>query len=188
MSGAAPATQAPEAPLVVVVMGVSGTGKSTVAMLLSETLEIDFVEGDSYHPDANIEKMSAGEALSDEDRRPWLRRLSGVAGDSLSAGRSLVLTCSALKRSYRDVLRSGVPEGRTYFVHLDADVEVLSERMAQRTKHFMPTSLLVSQIDTLEPLGADERGVVVDVSPPVSDVAAAALEAVTAALGSDPGS
>ncbi len=184
MSRAAPDL---EAPLAVVVMGVAGTGKSTVAMLLAETLEIDFVEGDSHHPDANIAKMSAGEALTDEDRWPWLERLSQIAGASLAGGRSLVLTCSALKRSYRDVLRAGVPEGRLFLVHLDADVDVLTERMAQRTKHFMPPSLLVSQIETLEPLGEDERGVVVDVSPPVSDVAAAALEAVTPAFGTGQG-
>ena len=180
------ATPSPAPPLAVVVMGVSGTGKSTIAMLLAEALEIDFVEGDSHHPDANIAKMSAGESLTDDDRWPWLRRLAEIAGDSLEQGRSVVLTCSALKRSYRDVLRAGVPEGRMVLVHLHADTDVLTERMTQRTKHFMPPSLLVSQLDTLEPLGDEERGVLVDVAPPVSDVAAAALEALAPAFGLSP--
>lgn len=162
----------------VVVMGVSGTGKSSVAMLLAERLDLDFVEGDEHHPDRNIVKMSDGTPLTDEDRWPWLETLAGLARQRYEAGRSLVLTCSALKRSYRDVLRSGVPDGRMFFVHLHAEVDVLSERMQQRTKHFMPTSLLTSQLETLEPLEDDELGVVVDVAPPLEVVAEAAEAAL----------
>lgn len=162
----------------VVVMGVSGTGKSSVAMLLAERLDLDFVEGDEHHPDRNIVKMSDGTPLTDEDRWPWLETLAGLARQRYEAGRSLVLTCSALKRSYRDVLRSGVPDGRMFFVHLHAEVDVLSERMQQRTKHFMPTSLLTSQLETLEPLEDDELGVVVDVAPPLEVVADAAEAAL----------
>ena len=168
----------PHGPLAIVVMGVSGTGKSSVAALVAEALEIDFVEGDSHHPESNITKMSEGTPLTDEDRWPWLEILAGLAHEEVAAGRSLVLTCSALKRSYRDVLRAGVTDGRVFFVHLHADLEVLSERMQQRTKHFMPTSLLTSQLETLEPLEDDETGVVVDVTPPLSDVAAATLDAI----------
>ncbi len=172
------------APYVVVVMGVSGTGKSTVGMAVAEALEVDFVEGDAHHPDANITKMSSGIPLDDDDRRPWLEELARVAGRAVGSGRSAVLTCSALKRAYRDLLRAEVPDGRMFFVHLDAPVAVLAERMGRRTKHFMPTSLLDSQVAVLEPLAADEPGAVVDVTASPSDVASAALAAITDALGS----
>lgn len=165
-------------PLLVVAMGVSGTGKSSVGTLLAERLGLDFVEGDDYHPESNIEKMREGVALTDEDREPWLQTLTDLAGQRLDGGRSLVLTCSALKRTYRDTLRSGVPEGAAFFLHLHADHDVLSARMAQRTKHFMPTSLLTSQLQTLEPLQDDELGAVVDVEPPIDEVADAAVEAM----------
>ncbi len=167
-------------PLAVVVMGVSGTGKSSVAELLSEHLGIDFVEGDDYHPEANIAKMSEGVALTDDDRRPWLQVLADLAHERSEAGQSLLLTCSALKRSYRDLLRSGVPEGRMFFVHLDAEPDVLTDRMEHRTKHFMPTSLLQSQLETLEPLQDDELGCVVDVAAPLDVVAANAEAAIRA--------
>ena len=161
-------------PLVIVVMGVSGTGKSSVATLLAERLDLGFVEGDERHPDSNIAKMSEGIPLTDADRWPWLETLADLARQRYDAGHSLVLTCSALKRSYRDVLRSGVPDGRMFFVHLHADQDVLAARMEHRTKHFMPASLLASQLETLEPLEDDELGAVVDVTPP--------LEAVTDAV------
>jgi len=164
--------------LLVVAMGVSGTGKSSVGTLLSERLGFDFVEGDDYHPEANIAKMSEGIALTDEDREPWLQILTELAGQRLAAGHSLVLTCSALRRGYRDTLRSGVPEGTAFFLHLHADHDVLAARMTQRTKHFMPTSLLTSQLQTLEPLQDDELGAVVDVAPPIDEVADAAVEAL----------
>jgi gluconokinase len=166
-----------QAPLHVVAMGVSGTGKSTVAALLAERLGLDYIEGDSHHPQANIDKMSSGVPLTDEDRRPWLETLAHLVRERHEQGRSTVLTCSALRRHYRDILRSGAPDGDLFFVHLDAPFEVLEERMKAR-EHFMPPSLLRSQIETLEPLEADERGVRVDVSLPVDTVVDEAVEAI----------
>lgn len=158
-------------------MGVSGTGKTTVAAELARRFGWTFVEGDSLHPPANIEKMSAGIPLDDADRRPWLQALASLQSFHHADGISTVLTCSALKRAYRDVLRGGVPDGSVHFVHLAAPVEVLRERMEVRD-HFMPPSLLQSQLDTLEPLGADEQGTVVDVSLPLTDVVSAAVAAL----------
>ena len=160
------------------VMGVSGTGKSSVAAVLAERLDLALVEGDEHHPESNIARMRDGIPLTDEDRRPWLETLADLARQRFEAGHSLVLTCSALKRSYRDVLRTGVPDGRMFFVHLHAELEVLAARMEQRTKHFMPTSLLASQLETLEPLEDDELGAVIDVAPPIDEVAAAAVAAL----------
>jgi gluconokinase len=168
------------APVHVVSMGVSATGKTTVGQDIAKELGYEFLEGDSYHPQANLDKMAAGVPLDDEDREPWLAALAEETARRDNAGRSTVLACSALKRSYRDVLRTAVPAGETFFVHLHAPFEVLCERMALRTKHFMPTSLLRSQFDTLEALGDDEAGVVVDVSEPVEAVVAEAVRAVRA--------
>ena len=158
-------------------MGVSGTGKTTVATELAEHFGWRFIEGDSLHPPANIAKMSAGKPLDDDDRRPWLEVLGRLLAFHHADGISSVLTCSALKRSYRDLLRAGVPEGSVFFVHLAAPFEVLLERMESR-EHFMPPSLLQSQFDTLEPLGEDEAGDVFDVSAPVEDVVRAVVEVV----------
>ena len=159
-------------------MGVSGTGKTTVAARLAEHFGWEFIEGDSLHPPANIAKMSAGIPLDDDDRRPWLEALSLLLAFHHDDGLSNVLTCSALKRGYRDVLRARVPdEGAVFFVHLAAPFEVLRERMESR-EHFMPPSLLQSQFDTLESLGDDELGVVVDVSQPLAGVIADAIEAL----------
>jgi gluconokinase len=158
-------------------MGVSGTGKTTVATALAEALGWTFIEGDDLHPPANIAKMSAGVPLDDDDRRPWLQAVASLQAFHHAEGISTVLTCSALKRAYRDVLREGVPVGTVSFVHLAAPFEVLRARMESR-EHFMPASLLQSQLDTLEPLGPDEQGTVVDVSPPLDDVVRAALRAV----------
>jgi gluconokinase len=162
----------------IVVMGVSATGKSAVAEQLSRRLGLDMVEGDDHHPRANVDKMASGVPLDDDDRRPWLVELSGI----LRAGPPAVMTCSALKRSYRDLLREGVTEG-VLFVHLVGTREVLMSRMTQRKRHFMPTSLLDDQLATLEPLEPDEWGVVVDVTPPLDEVVAAAERAVRAELG-----
>lgn len=160
-----------------VVMGVSGTGKTTVAGLLAERLGMTFIEGDSLHPPRNIAKMSAGEPLDDDDRRPWLEALASLLAFHHADGVSAVLTCSALKRSYRDVLRSRLPDGAVSFVHLAAPFDVLRARMEAR-EHFMPASLLQSQFDTLEPLGRDEAGAAFDVTPPVDEVVAAVLAAL----------
>lgn len=150
-------------------MGVSGTGKTTVATELADRYGWQFIEGDSLHPPANIAKMSAGIPLDDDDRRPWLEVLASLLAFHHDDGISSVLTCSALKRRYRDALRAGVPEGTVFFVHLTAPLPVLRARMESR-EHFMPPSLLQSQLDALEPLAADEPGAVFDVSQPVADV------------------
>lgn len=153
----------------VVVMGVAGTGKSTIAALVATHLGVDLIEGDSYHPRHNIEKMAAGQPLTDEDRRPWLETLAALVDSEHRAGRSAVLACSALRRSYRDILRGDLPDDATFFVHLHADSHVLEERMRSRT-HFMPASLLTSQLDALEPLQDDEAGVQVDAAAPVDEI------------------
>ncbi len=159
----------------VVVMGVAGTGKTTVGEGLAEELGCVFVEGDALHPSANIAKMSEGVPLTDEDRWPWLQAIAEMVAVKHHERASTVVTCSALKRSYRDVLRDAAP---TFFVHLDAPFEVLRERMQYRTKHFMPTSLLRSQLETLEPLDDDENGAVIDVTPPIDEVVEESVNAV----------
>jgi gluconokinase len=140
----------------IVVMGVSGSGKSTVAAGLVERLGWEFAEGDDFHPPANVEKMRAGQPLDDDDRWPWLRSLAAWIGDHERAGTSVVVTCSALKRVYRDLLRDGHPS--VWFAHVTVDQELLRERMRKRPGHYMPASLLQSQLATLEPLGPDEPG------------------------------
>lgn len=160
----------------IVVMGVAGCGKSSVAQALAARVGVPMVEGDDHHSEANKAKMGAGIPLDDGDREPWLRSLAQRAADLLSTGTSVVLTCSALKRRYRDLLRTAGPE--VVFVHLSGDPWVIEERMAARTGHFMPTSLLVSQLADLEPLAADERGLVVDVAGSVEDQVAAVLQAL----------
>jgi len=162
-------------PLHIVVMGVSATGKTTVGEQLAEELGCEFIEGDSMHPSANIDKMTKGIPLTDEDRWPWLQAIADLVAVKDFEGTSTVVTCSALKRSYRDLLASAAP---TFFVHLHAPFEVLEKRMHLRKKHFMPTSLLESQFDTLQPLGDDEAGAVVDVTPPIEVVVEEALNAV----------
>jgi len=162
-------------PVHVVVMGVSGTGKSTIATGLAAELALLLAEGDDFHPAANVAKMSAGEPLTDDDRAPWLDALAAWTAARHREGVSTVLTCSALRRRYRDRLRAAVPEVPTYFVHLVGSAEVLRRRMAGR-EHFMPASLLASQLDTLEQLEPDEVGIVVDTDLPVAEVIAAATD------------
>jgi carbohydrate kinase (thermoresistant glucokinase family) len=149
-------------PVHVVVMGVSGCGKSTVAQGIADATGWDFAEGDAYHPQANIEKMAAGTPLTDEDRWPWLRVLAAWIAEQDGAGRSSVLACSALKRSYRDLLRTGAADVRFVLVH--GDRSVLEERLAVRSGHFFPARLLDTQLATLEVPEADEVAVVVDLA------------------------
>ncbi|MFD8597241.1 gluconokinase [Kitasatospora sp. NPDC059646] len=148
-------------PPVIVVMGVSGVGKTTVARLLAHRLGLPYAEADDFHPAANIAKMSAGIPLDDQDREPWLRALGAWLGERAGAGTGGVVTCSALKRSYRDILRDACPEA--FFLHLTGSHDLVGDRIAHRTGHFMPPSLLDSQYATLEPLQADENGAVLDV-------------------------
>jgi gluconokinase len=164
-------------PIAVVVMGVSGSGKTTIAETLADRLGWEFTEGDSHHPPANVEKMRAGIPLDDADRPPWLARLAGWIGDHEAAGRSVVLTCSALKRTYRDRLREG--NDSVWFVHVDVPEAELAKRMAARTGHYMPASLLGSQLAALEPLGADEPGVTVPGTGDASEVTDAVLRTLT---------
>lgn len=156
-----------------VVMGVSGSGKSTVAVRLQERLGWPFAEGDDFHPPANVAKMSAGTPLHDEDRWPWLRALAGWIAEHDARGQSTVMTCSALRRVYRDVLRRG--SRGVYFVHLVGEQTLLQERMGGREGHYMPLALLQSQLSTLEPLAPDEPGLVCDVSRAPEEIAAEVL-------------
>jgi len=157
-------------------MGVSGVGKSTVAEGLSTLLGWTFAEGDSFHPAANVAKMSAGHPLTDDDRWPWLRAIGSWLTDQIEAGKPSVVTCSALRRSYRDVLREGRPQ--VCFLHLVAGKGLVADRMSHRTDHYMPTSLLRSQYDTLEPLERDEPGVTVSVDGTASQVLRRAVAAL----------
>lgn len=155
--------------LQLVVTGVAGTGKSTVGERLADALGADLIEGDAHHSPSDVERMTSGQPLTDEDRRPWLETLARLLAAERAQGRSAVLACSALRRSYRDILRGDLPTQEVFFVHLHADFEVLDRRMRARA-HFMPPSLLRSQLDTLEPLDADEAGVAVDAALPVEEV------------------
>lgn len=146
----------PIAPIVYV-MGVSGSGKSTVARLLSAQLGCPFADGDDLHPVSNVARMHAGHPLTDADRAPWL---AAIAASAHRQPGGAVVACSALRRSYRDVLRGGAPA--VHFALLSLDRAVLAARIARRTGHFMPPSLLTSQLATLEPLEPDEDGLTVD--------------------------
>lgn len=147
------------APVTIVLMGVAGSGKSTVLQRVRERWGWPAAEGDEFHTAANVDKMSAGRPLLDRDRWPWLRALAAWIGEREAAGENGVLTCSALRRAYRDCLRDGHASVR--FVHLVASANTLQARVEQRVGHYMPASLLGSQLETLEPLEADEPGMVV---------------------------
>lgn len=163
-------------PMFVIVMGVSGSGKTSIAQRLSAATGWPYVEGDDFHPEANIAKMRVGIPLSDADRWPWLEAVGAWISAHEVRGDSAVITCSALKRSYRDHLRAGRSGVR--FLLLTAPVEELRRRVANRPGHFMPASLLDSQLATLEPLGPDEDGVVIDASGDPGEVLAAAVAAL----------
>jgi len=161
------------APLAVVVMGVCGCGKSTVGERLARELSALFIEGDAFHPPANVARMAAGIALTDADRQGWLEALAAQLADARRAGRSVVLACSALKRRYRDVLRLGAPDLRV--VHLAGDRAMLAARLAARQGHYMPASLLDSQLATLETPDPDERAVTLDAGAPTATLVQSAL-------------
>ncbi len=157
-------TAPPAAPSVLVLMGVSGSGKSTVGALLAGRLGWDFEEGDDLHPAANLEKMAAGHPLDDDDRRPWLARVARWIREHTDVRQPGVITCSALTKTYRDVLRGE----RVVFVHLAGSRDQIGRRIAARQGHFMPTALLDPQFATLEPPGPDEKAISVDISPSAS--------------------
>lgn len=165
---------------IVVVMGVSGAGKTTVAQGIAKELGWEFAEGDSFHPQTNIQKMASGTPLTDADRWPWLDRIGEWIDAMQVAGTSAVLTCSALRQAYRDRLRKNRPQ--VVFCELDADQQVLAERLAARRGHYMPPSLLPSQLATLEPLQPDEPGVHVR----IADTEEAVVRNAIAALGLEP--
>lgn len=142
---------------IVIVMGVSGSGKTTVAKGISTVMGWEFAEGDAFHSDANVEKMRSGHPLTDDDRWPWLESIGEWISGKESARESAVVTCSALRRVYRDLLRRDRPHVR--FLHVEAPTEIIHDRMEHRPGHYMPASLLTSQIATLEPLENDEPGV-----------------------------
>ena len=147
-------------PPLVVVMGISGVGKSVVGHALADRFSLEYADGDDFHSEANIAKMSAGTPLTDDDRWPWLDDIGRWLADHDKVGG--VISCSALRRAYRDVLVAAAP--RTQFLHLTGDHELIRSRMEHR-EHFMPSSLLVSQEETLEPLQDDEDGWALDIAP-----------------------
>lgn len=153
----------------IVVMGVAGSGKSTAGALLAKLLDAAFSEGDRFHSQANIDKMSAGIPLTDEDRWPWLKRVGQEIARLAAAGKPVVCACSALKRSYRDALRESSGQPLT-FVYLQGSRELIAGRMKSRTGHFFAPSLLDSQFATLEPPGRDENAVVADLRLPVDEM------------------
>ncbi|MCV7281079.1 gluconokinase [Mycolicibacterium flavescens] len=161
----------------IVVMGVSGSGKSTVGAALAQRLRVPFADADDFHPPANIAKMTAGEALDDDDRYPWLEAIGEWLAERCTTGG--VMSCSALKRKYRDQLRRHCPE--VELLHLRGTPEVIGRRQASRPGHFMPSSLLKSQFETLEPLEADERGVDIDVDQSIDGI----IDTYVAATGGD---
>jgi len=158
-------------PPLVVVMGVSGSGKTTIGAALAQRLRVPFADADDFHPQANVAKMSAGIPLTDDDREPWLATIATWLGEHAASGG--VASCSALKRSYREILAAAAPQ--VFFVHLHGDPEVIAARVAGRPGHFMPAALVESQFATLEPLEPGERGAVLDVDQPVDDLVTQSL-------------
>jgi carbohydrate kinase (thermoresistant glucokinase family) len=156
-------------PVAVVVMGVAGSGKTTVGAMIAGRLGVEFIEGDQLHPAANVEKMAAGTPLTDDDRWPWLAAIGMEIGRRARAGKGVVAGCSALRRAYRDLLRekSGADP---IFVYLSGSRELIGERMKLRTGHFFPPSLLESQFGTLEPPEVDERHIVADLRLPLDEM------------------
>ncbi|OAV51923.1 gluconokinase [Rhizobium sp. WYCCWR10014] len=166
-------------PHAIIVMGVSGCGKSSVGEKLAEALHLAFVEGDALHPAANVEKMSKGIPLTDEDRMPWLDRIGEDMKASLEKSEGIIVSCSALKRIYRDRLRAAAG-GNLFFVYLEGSKALLTKRMGARKGHFMPASLLESQLATLEPPTGEPGVVTVDIDDTIEGIAATALKGLSA--------
>lgn len=184
MSGASspPKVQQAELPSVIVVMGVSGSGKSTIASMLAHRLDWPFEDADWFHPPANVEKMQSGVPLTDEDRWPWLRAIAAWIDETRAAGQHGVLACSALKRSYRDILVGGRSDVR--IVYLTGGRELIARRMAARSGHFMPPGLLDSQFETLEEPGPDENPIVVSIDARPREI----VDVIVRELGGNPDS
>jgi gluconokinase len=171
-----------EKPLIVV-MGVAGSGKTTIAANLAERLGVPFVEGDSLHPAVNVKKMAAGIPLTDEDRWPWLKAIGERMEVERLTGHGVVVSCSALKHAYRDCLRKEV-HGNVYFILLDGSRELITDRMKNRKGHFMPPALLDSQFATLEKPTPDEHAVILDISHTVPALLAEAAKSLDPATAS----
>lgn len=169
-------------PSVLVVMGVSGSGKTTIAAQLARRLGWTFEDGDWFHPAANVEKMKAGTPLTDDDRRPWLEAIADWIAETHRAGTHGVVACSALKRAYRDILVGREP-GAARIVYLEGSRELIGHRMAMRHGHFMPPELLDSQFATLEPPGPDEHPLTVSVEPRPNEVVSSIVAALERETG-----
>ena len=161
---------------IVVVMGVSGSGKTTIAADIADRMGWRLLEGDAFHPPANVEKMRHAIPLTDEDRWPWLRAIATEIDNLRARGESAAVACSALKRSYRDILIGNRPD--VVLVYLQGDKSLIAGRMAARHGHYMPLALLDSQFATLEEPGADERPIVVSIEPSATEIADAVLRAL----------
>ncbi|MBB4575977.1 gluconokinase [Rhizobium lentis] len=165
-------------PHAIIVMGVSGCGKSSVGEKLAEALHLAFVEGDALHPASNVEKMSKGIPLTDEDRMPWLDLIGKRMHASLEKGEGIIVSCSALKRIYRERLRAAAG-GNLFFIYLEGSKALLTKRMGERKGHFMPVSLLESQLATLEVPTGEQGVVTVDIDDTVDGIAATALRGLS---------
>jgi len=168
-------------PRALIVMGVSGSGKSTIAAALADKLGWRFADGDQFHPPENVAKMSAGQPLDDADRWPWLQAIADEIDRVIASGGQIVIACSALKRAYRDLLVHGRDDVR--LVHLDGSEALIAARLNQRRDHFMPPGLLASQFATLQPPAPEERVFVVPIDRSVASIVAAIIDQLHAAQG-----
>ena len=174
----------PTAPAVLIVMGVSGSGKSTVGALLALRLRWEFEDADWFHPASNVEKMHNGVPLTDEDRRPWLGAIAAWIAETRRSGGHGVIACSALKRRYRNVLIGDRPDVR--LVYLKGDEELIARRIATRHEHFMPPTLLHSQFEALEEPGPEENPIVVSIEPRPREIVAQIISALNKVEGAEP--
>ncbi len=175
---------APSGPAAVIIMGVSGCGKSTIGALLASQLRWEFEDADWLHPAANVDKMHNGIPLTDEDRRPWLAAIAAWIDHSRRSGGRAVVACSALKRRYRDVLIGDRSDVR--LVYLKGDEALIARRIATRHEHFMPRSLLHSQFEALEEPGPDENPIIVSIEPQPREIVAKILSALNMIQGAEP--